>query len=566
MKSNFIKAFAIAILTAFAFSSCESSGEIIPDGGTDSGEVIPVKSITFSEELINITVGESYMLTPILTPYNATADFRWESLRTNIATVDNNGIVTAHKVGSTRISVYSNYNGAWAYCEVSVTEEKNTITFDFNPSGIQDGHKYIDLGLSVKWATENIGARSMEEFGEYYAWGEHTPYNKELTYINYGWSFPPCSPDAVLSSIFDTATELWGESWRMPTGDELKELIDNCTWVWVDNMNYTASSGYVAVSKKNGKCIFLPATKWMSSTTVDPKENDGFYWASSTLSTAGKYNFQAGSTAEGLKFVSNPGMVAPVEMSYLQMGNGATIRPVLGTPNYYYPDPDDITVDTAETDRQGISVSGKVDGYTYVDLGFPSRTLWATYNVGANLPAEYGDYFAWGETSPKSSYTYDNYKFFAGYSDSKEPLTQYTKYVWHKDHGTPDAKFMLDPEDDTASVNWSKNWCMPSYEQIQELADLCDFWRKDIVVNGKKVIGFIGESKLNGNRIYLPAAGWEYANVTNSHLSIEYWATDISRKSSTQALFFTYREETGLLEVVDGFGREQGLTVRPVVK
>ena len=532
--------------------------------------IVKVESVEMSKHELSIAVGDEYLLYAEIFPSNATnKDLSWFSSNMYVATVNNDGQIVAIKEGTCRITVTSQDGGKMDVCTVTVTnikEEESEAIFDLTPTGSEDGYEYVDLGLSVKWATHNIGTRDMEGYGEYYAWGETVPYNAQLTYINYGWSYPPCSPDAVLSSIYDAATELWGNSWRMPTSVEMKELINECTWTWTENINNTNTSGYIATSKRNGKSIFLPASKFMSSTSQDPKENDAIYWTSSTHSVGGKLNFQAGSTAECLKFVNNPGFVAPVEMNIYQMGNGATIRPVVGTPNEYYPDPDEVYVDEYESQKQGFTVCGEVGGYTYVDLGFPSRTLWATYNVGAELPNEYGDYFAWGETSPKALYEVETYKYYAGYSDSKDSRVQLTKYVWNKDYGKPDGIFKLVGEDDAASVNWGSEWCMPSIEQVQELAQLCDFWRKDIIVNGKKVIGYVGESKLNGNRIYIPAAGFEYSSVPNSRLSMWYWTSEISRTTTTGACFFLYRDETGLIECVDGTSRWEGLPVRPVVK
>lgn len=569
MNYKWLNCVVIALLTTFTLFSCSDAAPI-PDAPM-SDEVILVESIEFYDDVLSLTKGEEYVLTPIFTPSNATnKNVSWFSDNIYVATVDDYGKVTAIKNGNARIIATSEDGGKCAYCDVSVsnttTEPDPEPKFDFTPSGSQNGYSYIDLGLSVKWAIQNIGARSMENIGEYYAWGETTPYNAQLTYVNYGWSFPPCSPDAVLSSIFDAATENWGDSWRMPTANELKELINNCDWTWVNNINNTSSSGYVATSKKNGKSIFLPASKFMSSTYDNPKDNDAIYWSASTHSAGGKLNFQAGSTAECFKFVTTAGMVAPVEMSVWQMGNGATIRPVVGTPNDYYPDPKDLTVDNTETSRQGISVSGKIGGYTYVDLGLPSRTLWATYNVGANLPGEYGSHFAWGETTPKTTYTLDTYTFFTGYNDGKNHNPQYSKYVWDKNYGTPDAKFILDNQDDAAYVNWGRNWCMPTVEQVQELAELCDFWLKDIVVNGKTVKVCIGESKLNGNRIILPNAGLEYSSTPNSHLDFWIWTSEISRKLTSQACYMYYKENEGILQCLDGADRCQGLSVRPVVK
>ena len=372
---------------------------VTKDGGktarcsvTVSSDPTSVTGVTLSEESITMAVGDEYQLIAEVVPSTATnKEVTWSSSNDYVATVVD-GKVKAIKVGSARITVTTRDRGYSASCQVTVSAKDEPVEFDFSVSGSADGYEYVDLGLSVKWATHNIGAEKMTDIGEYYAWGETTPYVKNLTYINYGWGFPPCSMDAILASIYDTATELWGRSWRMPTGKELKELIDGCTWTWVDNMDDTSMSGYVATSKINGKSIFLPASKFISGTSnYTPKENDAIYWSSYGFSVAGSINFDAGSTAECLKFVTTPGMVNPVEMSIWAMGSGATIRPVVGTPNDFFPHPKDLTYDQAEMDRQGVSVSGKNGQHTYVDLGLPSRTLWATYNVGASLPEEYGN-------------------------------------------------------------------------------------------------------------------------------------------------------------------------------
>jgi len=135
----------------------------------------------------------------------------------------------------------------------------------------------------------------------------------------------------------------------------------------------------------------------------------------------------------------------------------------------------------------------------YVDLGLPSGTLWATCNVGANAPEEYGDYFAWGETAPKDYYDWSTYKWCNG---SSTTLTKYCTNSSNGYNGFVDNKTELDPEDDAAYVNWGSSWCMPTREQIQELCDKCTWtWTQRNGVNGQLVTG------PNGNTLFLPAAG-----------------------------------------------------------
>ena len=140
------------------------------------------------------------------------------------------------------------------------------------------------------------------------------------------------------------------------------------------------------------------------------------------------------------------------------------------------------------------------DNYEWVDLGLPSGTLWATCNVGASAPEEYGDYFAWSETVPKDEYTYENYKWW--YFD--ENGNRYiSKYNTNNNFGPVDNKTELEPEDDAARVYMGTSWRIPSLEQVVELVNTCVWqWTERNGVNGHLVTG------PNGNTMFLPAAGY----------------------------------------------------------
>ena len=138
--------------------------------------------------------------------------------------------------------------------------------------------------------------------------------------------------------------------------------------------------------------------------------------------------------------------------------------------------------------------------YECVDLGLPSGTLWATCNVGASSPEEFGDYFAWGETVPKDEFTYENYKWW--YFD-ENGYRYISKYNTKSDFGPVDNKTELEPEDDAACVNWGTSWRMPSLDQVVELVNSCTWqWTQRNGVNGHLLTG------PNGNSMFLPAAGY----------------------------------------------------------
>lgn len=135
----------------------------------------------------------------------------------------------------------------------------------------------------------------------------------------------------------------------------------------------------------------------------------------------------------------------------------------------------------------------------YVDLGLPSGTLWATCNVGASSPEEYGSYFAWGETTAKSTYNWSTYKYCNGSSKT------ITKYCTNSSYGNVDDKTELDLSDDAAYVYWGSDWCMPSQKQISELTQYNYTTNEEFTLNG--VRGQKITSKINGNSIFLPNNG-----------------------------------------------------------
>ena len=138
--------------------------------------------------------------------------------------------------------------------------------------------------------------------------------------------------------------------------------------------------------------------------------------------------------------------------------------------------------------------SGVVNGHEYVDMGLPSGLKWATCNIGASSPEEYGDYFAWGETKPKDSYDFDSYDFANPNSRKKE------YYLMNSYNEDDDFKELI-PEDDAAITNWKGPWRIPSIEEFQELIDECELtWGIYNGTSGVKVKG------PNGSSIFLPAA------------------------------------------------------------
>ena len=192
------------------------------------------------------------------------------------------------------------------------------------------------------------------------------------------------------------------------------------------------------------------------------------------------------------------------------------------------------------------------NGHEYVDLGLSVK--WATCNVGATTPEEYGDYFAWGETEPKTTYNWSTYKW---YNDTSSTIT---KYCTDSESGTIDNKIKLELTDDAANVNWGGNWRMPTKAEQDELRNTsnCTWtWTIQNGVNGYKVT-----SKRNGNSIFLPAAGYRYVdNLSNAGSDGYYMSSSLSNAGSDYAYYVYFYSDD--VDWNDSY-RYVGLSVRAV--
>ena len=180
----------------------------------------------------------------------------------------------------------------------------------------------------------------------------------------------------------------------------------------------------------------------------------------------------------------------------------------------------------------------------FVDLGLQSGTLWATRNVGADNPWDYGDYFAWGETSPKTAYTWDNYVW-----GTENNLTKYN---------STDGKTSLEAEDDAATANMGADWSTPTDEQWGELISQCVWtWTTLNGVNGYNIVGS------NGNSIFLPAAG----NAERYHgTQGQYWSNILASIGENYASLANFNKNQILLGSEQGQLRNKGESVRAVKK
>ena len=195
--------------------------------------------------------------------------------------------------------------------------------------------------------------------------------------------------------------------------------------------------------------------------------------------------------------------------------------------------------------------------YEYVDLGLSVN--WATFNIGATKPEEFGDYYAWGETETKTDYSWESYKWCNGSANTL------TKYCDNSEYGNIDNKYLLDPDDDVAHVKWGGKWYMPTIEEIGELMDKCS-WILETRGNieGLKVTG------PNGKSIFLPSAGFysgteliELDMFENSNVGY-IWSSN-RRNNNFSYCFFYYSGADGMdMLCSNTCYRYLGFPVRPV--
>jgi len=177
-----------------------------------------------------------------------------------------------------------------------------------------------------------------------------------------------------------------------------------------------------------------------------------------------------------------------------------------------------------------------------IDLGLPSGTLWACCNVGASAPEQYGNYYAWGETSPKSIYNWDTYQYGSSWDN--------VVYIGSDIAGTGY---------DAATANWGAPWRMPSLDQIKELVNNCNsVWTTQNGVSGRKFTG------PNGGTIFLPAAGYRWGGGDGDADSDGYyWSSTLYEGFSVRAYDLRFGTGGGAYWK-NIYYRSYGHSVRPV--
>ena len=556
------------------------------------GYPVAVENLVLDKTEIELGIGETVNLIPLVLPVDATnKKVIWYSDNDSVASVSESGIVSGLKAGTARITVLTvdGENGVHSFCHVTVKE------------GFSQLHvpEVIDLGLpsGIKWASFNLGASKPEEYGFYYAWGEILPKvdYRSNTY-KFGWSedgtgFSKYSrTDGIVEMGLsdDAANANLGRRWRIPTLVEQEELRDNCTWTWT---TYNGVDGYLITSNINQNSIFLPAAGQKNGNSFDYVGAETIYW-SPTLDKSYYMTRARGLDAEPTKIVwgwfyryrgqpirpvfdGNAVLVENISLDKTQLEiplGGYTVLNAIFSPQnstcqrvcWASSDNSIVTVSssgaitglalgeaiiTATSEDGGFSAQCRITvnkpsltDDELVDLGLPSGILWSSHNLGADKPEGFGDYYAWGETETKQDYSWETYKWCDGTAES------INKYVTHG----ADI-YNLEIEDDAAFVNPRGKWRIPTIQEWREIKEYCTWiWTTINGVNGDLVT-----SKINGNCIFIPAAGnYNGRELVDEGSNPFYWSSSLDNWHITGSQCYS--------KTYSSYSRSNGLSIRPV--
>ena len=504
--------------------------------------IIDVESIVLSATSLSIQPHGTATLSATVLPSNATdKDVEWHSGNPGIATVDANGKVTAMALGSCVITCTAkDGSGITATCSCEVANvlvadiSLSPLSLSFSPRDTQRIEAVISpsnaTNKNVLWRSDDTSVANVDADGN-------------VTAVSAGACHIICeatdgsgvseSCECSVSNRMVTGITLSKASLSLPIG-ESEVLLATLTPDNVTNADLIWSSSNEGVALVNPMGMVTAVAE--GSCTIVCMAADGSGVSSScSCDVVEQPVTNITLSAQSLRLLAGEKktIVPTILPSYASnktlvwSSSDTDVATVDGSGEVTAVADGSCTITCTASDGGGASAACSLNVYAeYVDLGLPSHTLWATRNVGAEDPSEHGDYFAWGETEPKESYTEDNYKHASG----SQIINSLTKYNNDSRYGVVDNKTELEPEDDAAAENLGEDWLMPNGEQANELIDSDHTTIERTSIDG--VEGFMVTSKSNGKSLFLPVSGFRDGKVTGNPLSGYYWLKVLNEQFS----------------------------------
>lgn len=533
----------IANFSAVENDEYNREGKIIIKAGSDAveisvtqegrqGKYIAVESVSISPTELELFVGEIFTLSVIFLPDNATErSVTWTSTNTSVATVSSSGIITANTIGSTIIKAMTSDGKVSGVCYVTVVASDDLSVTEI--VALPDNSSVKTLESTVV-AKTTMGFVVSDGTSAIYA------FDKGTNSVELGDVVKLCATKTTYNGVPELATltsvEKTGTASVVhPTVKDITASVHNYTASFAEYIQFTGTLGvsgnyYNVVFEGDDIGIKLGSIVCPID-ELDAKSFDG-----QVITVTGYFN----GLSSGGKFINI--IATEIKKSY------------------------------------AIPLA--------IDLGLSIK--WASFNLGATKPEEYGDYYAWGEDYPrKLNFWPNNYKWFTlMYEESLTPKRCYymiRKYVFESDYISgrepegddrldcllyvypssdtpPDNKETLDLEDDAAQSKLGDGWRIPTIEEWQELMDQCEWVQATI--NG--IDGYTVSSKVNGNSFFIPYAGWVSGNTIIDQGSYgDYWSSSRSVSRPFVAKSISFGQSRGILSR-EAWHRYNGLSVRPV--
>ena len=543
----------------------------------------PVSSIQLNKTSIAIYNGKTEALTATVIPSDANnTAVTWTSSNTSVATVSSSGVVTGKSKGTATITVTANDgNGAQATCAVEVKQYVTRITLDKTSITLNEGQEQMLIPTvnpstaadkSLNWTSSNTSVATVNAEGKVTAVSKGTATIKAEAKDGSG-KYASCSVTVkrIVSSIQLNKTSLVLYLGASSGSERLTATVipsdaSNTAITW------TSSNTSVATVSSSG--VVIGNSKGTATITVTAKDGNG---AQATCAVEVK-QYVTSISLDKSSLLLEIGAEANLSVTsilpdnandktYTWSSSDSAIASVDNSGKVTAKAKGKATIKATANDGSGVFVSCsvevcRIDVPQAVDMGTVvdgKNIKWASFNIGASSPEEYGLYYAWGETAPKENYSASSYKWYNEYSTTKYNTGSSSSGVVY---GIVDNKTVLEPVDDVASVKLGGKWRIPTDAEWTELRTKCT-WTWKTNYNGSGINGRLVTAS-NGNSIFLPAAGIrEDTSLYNAGSCGGYWSSSLFTDLSYYA-WYVYFGSDG----VSGYGldRYYGQSVRPVTE
>ena len=572
------RVFAMLLLgLCIALTSCEKEPKSVP-----------VTGITLDSDSLTLTEGETARLTATISPSNAdNQGVIWSSSNASVASVSN-GTVTAVSAGSATITAKSDDGGKTATCNVTVNSKIVAVTgvsLDKTSLELTEGEEYtlVATVLPTNASNKQISWKSNDETVATVSDGKVKAIKPGSTTITVttsdGNKSASCSVKVNERIYHVESVSLDKTSLELTEGDEATLIAtikpDNAsnkqiTWKSEDETIATISDGKVKAIKPGSTIITVTTSDGNKTATCSIKVNEKIYHVESVTLDKTSLELMEGDEYTLVATVS-PSNATDKSLTWTSSDNSVVAVDQNGKVSALFRGSAKISVSSHDGGNTATcTVTVKAFQPEIVDLGLSVK--WASCNLGASKPEEYGDYYAWGEIETKADYETSTYKYYKsekesdndGFEIEYKGLTKYVSQSGASKYGFKgfyDDKTFLDPEDDVAHVKLGGKWRMPTASEIDELIENCqNDWVTYKGVNGMKFT-----SKKDGYTdkwIFLPAAGERRGTSLSKYVGW-YRSSSLYTGNSFNAwsLVFSWNSSS---KNVPNYERFYGQSVRPV--